>query len=269
MDINNLTSVYNQNPTLQGQYTLQQYLDLFGQGSTPTSTPPTTTGDPNPTLIQPKQGIINANINQYQNQGGGGDGVGNNNTIGGKDYGYKSSFASTGTTPGENENFLNDIREGTIDDDDLSFGLSLKEGLYSLQNTFRNLPTPFNLAKKGMKAFNDYKEKKEIERQKEIERVKKEAEAKQAIADAEAIERIRQQYASQGRDYGQGAASQATQDSYAGSDGSYAGASTQDYGGGEKDGGYIDGTNRRKTNYFKGGSVRKYFKGGIVSLRRR
>ena len=41
------------------------------------------------------------------------------------------------------------------------------------------------------------------------------------------------------QDYGQGAASQATQDSYAGSDGSYAGASTQDYGGGEKDGGII------------------------------
>ena len=41
------------------------------------------------------------------------------------------------------------------------------------------------------------------------------------------------------QDYGQGAASQATQDSYAGSDGSYAGASTQDYGDGEKDGGII------------------------------
>ena len=37
MDINNLTGVYNQNPTLQGQYTLQQYLDLFGGSSTPVS----------------------------------------------------------------------------------------------------------------------------------------------------------------------------------------------------------------------------------------
>ena len=61
MDINNLTSVYNQNPTLQGQYTLQQYLDLFG-GST--YTPPTT---PTPTPDVPDQGIINQNINQYQN----------------------------------------------------------------------------------------------------------------------------------------------------------------------------------------------------------
>ena len=39
MDINNLTGVYNQNPTLQGQYTLQQYLDLFG-GSSTTTLPP-------------------------------------------------------------------------------------------------------------------------------------------------------------------------------------------------------------------------------------
>ena len=70
MDINNLTGVYNQNPTLQGQYTLQQYLDLFGQGATPptTGTPPPvqiTPSDPN----APKAGIINSNINQYQSGG--------------------------------------------------------------------------------------------------------------------------------------------------------------------------------------------------------
>ena len=37
---------------------------------------------------------------------------------GSKNYGYKSSYASTGTTPGENENYLNDIEEGTIDEED-------------------------------------------------------------------------------------------------------------------------------------------------------
>tara|TARA_X000001388_G_C2224415_1_gene120593 strand:- start:896 stop:1888 length:993 start_codon:yes stop_codon:yes gene_type:complete len=41
------------------------------------------------------------------------------------------------------------------------------------------------------------------------------------------------------QDYGSGAASAETQASYEGADGSYAGASTQDYGGGEKDGGII------------------------------
>ena len=48
------------------------------------------------------------------NQGGGDGPV----DPGPKDYGYKSSYASTGTTPGENKNYLNDIGVGTIDDED-------------------------------------------------------------------------------------------------------------------------------------------------------
>ena len=79
MSPQNLTNVYNQNPTLQGQYTLQQYLDLFGGSSTGTTTPTTnasgTGGTPNylgNPVPSSNQGIINQNINQYQNQGGGG-----------------------------------------------------------------------------------------------------------------------------------------------------------------------------------------------------
>ena len=71
MSPQNLTNVYNQNPTLQGQYTLQQYLDLFGGSSTPT-TPTTTTPTPTPTPTPVQPGIINQNINQYQGGGGGG-----------------------------------------------------------------------------------------------------------------------------------------------------------------------------------------------------
>ena len=70
MDVNNLTNVYNQNPTLQGSYTLPQYLALFGQGAT---TPPTATVppiDPNSPTTPLNSGIINSGINQYQNQGG-------------------------------------------------------------------------------------------------------------------------------------------------------------------------------------------------------
>ena len=74
MNVNNLTNVYNQNPTLQGQYTLQQYLDLYGGSSTGTTTPTTTTTT-TPTT-NASQGIINAGINQYQNQGGGNDQTG-------------------------------------------------------------------------------------------------------------------------------------------------------------------------------------------------
>ena len=71
------------------------------------------------------------------------------------------------------------------------------------------------------------------------------------------------------QDYGQGAADQATQDSYSDGQGGYAGDSTEDYGGGEKDGGFIDGSNRRPFNsggragYFFGGRV-NYKIGGVV-----
>lgn len=72
MSPQNLTNVYNQNPTLQGQYTLQQYLDLFG-GTPPTATiPPSDPNAPTTPTTNASQGIINQNINQYQNQGGGG-----------------------------------------------------------------------------------------------------------------------------------------------------------------------------------------------------
>jgi hypothetical protein len=73
MSPQNLTNVYNQNPTLQGQYTLQQYLDLFGGSSTGTTTPTTTATTP--TTTNSSQGIINANINQFQSGGGGGGGI--------------------------------------------------------------------------------------------------------------------------------------------------------------------------------------------------
>ena len=69
----NLIATYNSNPTLQGQYTQQQYLDLFDFGQkTPqpvTNPPPTRTPTPTPGV----PGIINQNINQYQ--GGGGAGI--------------------------------------------------------------------------------------------------------------------------------------------------------------------------------------------------
>jgi len=88
------------------------------------------------------------------------------------------------------------------------------------------------------------------------DKIASEAAAK-AKSDAAKIEAIRQQYASQGRDYGQGGADAATQASYEGADGSYAGASTQDYGSGEKDGGII--------GYKDGGRV-EFKKGGLATM---
>jgi len=69
MDVNNLTSVYNQNPTLQSQYTLQQYLDMFGGSSTGNTGTQTQTTTP---TSNASQGIIGSNINTYQGGGGGG-----------------------------------------------------------------------------------------------------------------------------------------------------------------------------------------------------
>ena len=71
MDINNLTGVYNQNPTLQSQYTLQQYLDMFGGSSTGTTGTTAQTQTTTPTS-NASQGIIGSNINTYQGGGGGG-----------------------------------------------------------------------------------------------------------------------------------------------------------------------------------------------------
>ena len=67
MSPENLTNVYNNNPTLQGQYSLQQYLELFGQGGTTQPDPdPDPTPDPDPDPTTPP----------IQNAGGGSGGGG-------------------------------------------------------------------------------------------------------------------------------------------------------------------------------------------------
>ena len=62
----NLIATYQSNPTLQSQYTQQQYLDLFGfgQSTTPPTTPPAA---PTP----PVQNIIGQNLDQDRGGGGG------------------------------------------------------------------------------------------------------------------------------------------------------------------------------------------------------
>ena len=118
MSPQNLTNVYNQNPTLQGQYTLQQYLDLFGGSSTGTTTPTTTATTTTPTT-NASQGIINQNINQYQNQGGGGGGIGGltlnaPRTTNGKTLTAQGDYYTDGTKAPEkgNLNFLDKTVQG-------------------------------------------------------------------------------------------------------------------------------------------------------------
>ena len=64
----NLIATYQNNPTLQSQYTQQQYLDLFDFGL-PSATP---TPNPPPTQLPPRSGGVTNIIGQNLNQGGGG-----------------------------------------------------------------------------------------------------------------------------------------------------------------------------------------------------
>ena len=234
--LNNLSSTYRQSPSLRNQFTTEQdYLDLFdNQKTTPAMAKAFNIDD----YEFEDEGIksITNTAAPIINQGGDND----KGPTGG-DYGYKGP-GSTGssTTSGYNNTGFNieDIREGTIDDEDMP-GITGK-GLMSLAGFVAN-PVGF-FAKK---AFNIAKQK--------YDNKKARDKAAQDLADAAAnrskIEQIRQQYAAQGRDYGQGAASQATMDSYGKDSGGNPGNYDQDYD--MKDGGYIDGTNRRKD--FKNG----------------
>ena len=226
--LNNLSSTYRQSPSLRNQFaTEQDYLDLFdNQKTTPAMAKAFNIDDYDTTgiksIINTKPVIINET---------GGDGPTDPT---GPGYGYTGP-GSTGSVGGFN---IDDIGEGTIDDEDMP-GITGK-GLMSLAGFIAN-PVGF-FAKK---AFNIAKQK--------YDNKKARDKAAQDLADAAAnrskIEQIRQQYAAQGRDYGQGAASQATMDSYGKDSGGNPGNYDQDYD--MKDGGYIDGTNRRKD--FKNG----------------
>ena len=59
----NLIATYQGNPTLQNQYTLQQYLDLFDFGQTPTTPTPTPIPTPTPAPTPGIPNIINQNLN--------------------------------------------------------------------------------------------------------------------------------------------------------------------------------------------------------------
>ena len=347
MDVNNLTNVYNQNPTLQGQYTLQQYLDMFGGSSTGTTTPPTT-GNPTSTPIQPNQGIINQNINQYQGGGGGGGGIQTldpysrpqgtpldpNSFLGRTVQGVKDFSSSVvdkfSGLPGvdKGKSLINNIMDNTIVgrlaatrnplnprasnyNQDLQGQIDNLEGMTGtgITGTSDNLKFTDNLAMIGrdpgtglgkygpgsvlsgqniVSGFgtNDYEKQLQnyIDKMTSYKTRSKFQQAKidRAYAELKAeekrteIRRAEKQKADQEKQRGINARSRA--DAYdrfsRGDDSAYAsGAAGQqkdgsyndpfDRGGGEKDGGYIDGTNRRRK------IIRSYFKGGIVSLRRR
>ena len=167
----NLINTYNSNPTLQSRYTLQQYLDLFGFGAT-TTTPTTTTTTP--TQTPATSGIPNI-INQNLNQGGDGDGgpqgIATPSTTYERTYDPDLNFAEftsgvTGT-PSFTQEYTE--RKNPI------------EGLMELYQKF----SPISMIGK---AIQDRKDFKQAQTNKALEQVA----MQQAIRDAEAAERARQ-----------------------------------------------------------------------------
>ena len=134
-------------------------------------------------------------------------------------YGYKSQFNPVT----QNKEYLYDMAEGTVEEDDIiktpglsKMDLARAAGAYMFGGPLGTM--------NSLRKSNNRNE------QTEIDKINADINAQYGISQAQ---------------LDSGGASQSTMDSYSNNDGSYAGASTEDYGGGEKDGGFIDGSNRR------------------------
>jgi hypothetical protein len=241
--LNNLSNTYQQSPSLQNQFaTEQDYLDLFDNNQvTPAMAKAYVSVDDDTSGIKSITNTAPIIINE------GGDGGPTGPT--GGDYGYTGP-GSTGSVGGFN---IDDIGEGTIDDEDMP-GVTGK-GLMDIAGV---LASPFGFI--GKKAFNIAKQK--YENKKRRDKAAQDL-ADQAALDAQLAAAQREIDAKGYKQYGTGPAD-GSGGYNEGDGGSYTGAGeASNWGGGEKDGGYIDGTNRRRK------IIRSYFKGGIVSLRRR
>jgi len=286
MSPQNLTNVYNQNPTLQSNYTLQQYLDLFG-GS---STPPPATIQPVPTPNVPEKGIINQNINQFQDNNndkqGGGGAFGNLDISDVKTFqkdvynsktgmfeqqtvtGYKDpAQGNYKTFDGKNINHAGIGFKGIagIAMEALGFGPEKDEkGYYDGQisgtftgfkpGDFKNFGEFLKTKKDRQKFMDDNKKTLDaIER----ERLRKEVEAINAAASRAESARQYDRNVHGPNNYGLG------------SDGKQSFDSGQGFGINSTTGGPVSNkTGKGRTDYRYGGRA-SYFDGGIVSLRRR
>ena len=168
----NLIATYNANPTLQSRYTLQQYLDLFDFGATTTTTPTTTTTTPTQTPATP--GIPNI-INQNLDQGGGNGG--SSNIPEPKKY-YEKTYTSATFPDGTPimSGFEETEGPGVIDSIANAFG-----GLAALYQQY----SPFGMIGRKIEQNKQFKQ---AQTDKELEQVA----IQQAIRDAEAAERARQ-----------------------------------------------------------------------------
>ena len=125
----------------------QEIANALAERGLPTTTTTTTTTTP---VINTAPNIIN----QGSDGDGGGEGPKGGLGISRFDYGY--------TSPGGKFN-IEDIGEGTIADEDYTFGMRLgdlgtgiKGGLAKAYQDLRKLPTPFNIASRAIGNISDF-----------------------------------------------------------------------------------------------------------------
>jgi len=159
--------------------------------------------------------------------------------------------------------------ENMYEDEDRFNDTVQKKGIMEILGM---LPTPFNLARKGIEFFNDYREnkKKEIEAAKILEQMRQErikneqiAKEKKEQAQRDAVERMRQRNEREGRGGYQSNFAQ-DRDFMEGPQGDGDGGG----GGGGSPGSSGPGGSDSMGSFAYGGQVRRnYLNGGIVSLR--
>ena len=234
--LNNLSNTYQQSPSLQNQFaTEQDYLDLFDNNQvTPAMAQayvPTNDTTGIKSIVNTAKPIINT---------GGDDG---DNNTGGPGYGY----TGPGSTVSETGFNIDDIGEGTVDSvDNIGTGITGK-GLMAAIGFAMN-PIGFFVGRYAKDRYKEYKEKKAAEEKAASDKNKAEVAAIQA--------RIDKEY----KDSGGGGFNKSNDPTGSKEkgfdmhgDGKAADGGLMGYGG-------KSGTPR---------SIRSYFKGGIVSLRRR
>jgi len=155
--ITNLINTYQNNPTLQSQMTQQEYLDLFSARPTSTakqiiqsSVAPTI----QPIVKKPILPIITESSGDDDDGGGTKGGIMSGVNF---DYGY--------TSPGGEFN-LDDIREGTVADEDYTLGMRLGDlgsGIMQVGKDIYDAVSPIQIAKRTKDAINDMRAKRAAE----------------------------------------------------------------------------------------------------------
>ena len=246
IDPTNYINTWNNSSVLQQQFPdVNDYVDLFGSVSTPTSTPIAT-----PTPIIPEQGIPSIINSQMNIDDSGDQGI------------TGPTGPSFGPVTGQGNVSKTDIVGSPLD--------QITRGVKGIAD-FYGKYSPINLAKKGVTytfdKYNAFVNAREARNQvtKDVFNRQMEKQLADDLARQDAMDIAQEEIDRMGyKDYGQGAATGGG--GYNDGDGgSYSGDSTQDYGGGEKDGGFIDGANRRK-DFADGGMTES---SGIYGLLRR